>query len=335
MSKLSSYHKQVLDFLLNEEPSPFSIQINLLNKCYQKCIGCRKYEWPDVELPSHYIIEIIDWLKEFNIANTIVFSGGEPLRYKKFNEVISHIDRFGVLTSGLFPRTLDLKEVVKRASFISVSIDGATKETYKLTRGVDSLDKVIKNVETLVDLKNKYNSSLRLRCNVTISNKNIHEITDILQLCDTLNIDCNFFPIHTWNELKIDNIEMVHRYISNAMSLEYDINTNIVRFVELLHRERPKTCIIPYIHFVIDADGDVLSCCRLLNDNGIYSKNNSLVLGNINEKNINDIWFSDKAKEIRRRLFVADEPECISCDRYNKINEDFYNWYHGDESIFL
>ena len=50
--------------------------------------------------------------------------------------------------------------------------------------------------------------------------------------------------------------------------------------------------------------------------------------------NIEKITESEKSKRIRMKLYNPEEKECEQCDRYNKINEDYYN-YILDQKIFL
>jgi len=347
MDKLAPYYKRILDTIHESSVSyakasaslvdkyephlPISVQINLLNKCYQRCIGCRKYEWPDIELPTSTVIDVMMDISKVASVRSLVFSGGEPTMYDNFVSILAcaKVLNFdvGVLTSAVFPKTLPIDFLVNSSNWISISIDGATREMYKKTRGLDSLELAKENVlkmKHIIESSNKIECTLR--CNSTISNVNISEMPDILALCNTLDIDCNFFPIHTWNNLKV-NHEASIEHIIKAQVMDVNVNSNIDSFIPMLKRKKPKFCIVPYVHCFIDANGDVLPCCRVANDNGDFTRNEELVMGNVLKTPFKEIWDSSLAEKIRNRIFSANEPVCLECDRYNLLNYNFTEWY--------
>jgi radical SAM protein with 4Fe4S-binding SPASM domain len=343
MDKLCDFYDQIYDKhgLMGASDicdAPLSIQINLLNKCYQRCIGCRKYEWEDIQLPLKTITSILEDIEE----GTVVYSGGEPLLHPDINKILKasckHDVKFGVLTSALYPQTVDLEFLIKNSSFLSISVDGATPETFKKTRGVDCLNKVIQNIINFVELKNKLKSNCRIRINSTISNLNIHEMPQIFKLAETIGIDCNFFPIHTWKDLeltdttKIFNDSIVETF---KLSLNSSITSNIKDFKDLLNRKTPKHCIAPHVHCFIDANGDVLPCCRLANDNGEYKRDANYVMGNVLKTDLHTIWNSERFHKFKESIcFNPKYPECKECDRYQTINNDFTYWINN-KRIFL
>jgi radical SAM protein with 4Fe4S-binding SPASM domain len=110
--------------------------------------------------------------------------------------------------------------------------------------------------------------------------------------------------------------------------------TNIDTFRETMQREKPKCCIVPFMHALVDANGEVFSCCRLANDNGNFKRNDKIVLGKLGgDTSIRKIWYSDRALKIRKKLWHAKEPECSQCDRYNDINRNFWE-YHKVEGPY-
>lgn len=338
MDKLVKYYQQF------PTPIPLSIQINLLNRCFQRCIGCRKYEWPNTQLDLNKLFELLSELNKLG-TQSIVYSGGEPTLYKNFNSLIQETNKqkldFGVLTSAIFPKTVDIDLLVQSANYISISIDGATKETFRITRGSRAFQIVIENTKKLIETKAKLNSKCRLRINSTISTKNIHEMVLLLKLANALGIDINFFPLHTWNDLQLSHSDTktdFTKYVIDAFeeSLKIsNIQTNISYFMSMLNRTKPNRCIIPYVHCVIDTNGDILPCCRLLNDNLTYNdKSQQHILGNIYNDTFSNIWFSDKSKMIRKKLDIPLCKECYDCDRYNDINKNF-EYYLSNSTILL
>jgi radical SAM protein with 4Fe4S-binding SPASM domain len=345
MNKLMPYYRSIKNVVdgvssLQNTELPLSIQVNLLNKCFQNCIGCRKPEWPDVRLKSECVYDIIHLVADTE-GSSIVFSGGDPFYHENINdfvdEAFSYDIGIGILTAGLWRKDIDITSILKKVNWISISIDGASEEIYAKTRGVNTLNKVKENIKLLNDIKSKNNLNVRLRCNSTISSVNIYEMMPILKLCfEDLDIECNFYPMHTWDELKVQ-IGNHEEYIESCVEFAacYPIKkTNILNFESMLERDKPNLCIVPLVHMFIDANGDVLHCCRLANDNGVYDRKENVVVGNVNHDSISSIFFSDRNKKMFKETYKANYDVCKSCDRYNKLNEDYYNWDY-DKVLFI
>jgi radical SAM protein with 4Fe4S-binding SPASM domain len=67
-------------------------------------------------------------------------------------------------------------------------------------------------------------------------------------------------------------------------------------------------CLLPFIHMATKTDGDMKLCCR------------SWPVGNINNTSMEELWNSDKYKEVRRQLLNSERPEeCHACWRHEDI----------------
>lgn len=320
---------------------PFSMQINLLNKCYQKCIGCRKPEWPDVKLQVKEVHDLLLWVASRKNHNTVVFSGGDPFAYPEFERVVRTAYNFdlgvGILTAGLWPRNFNYVEVAQMSRWISVSVDGATWQTYKKMRGVDTLKTVKRNIRKLT----RYNSDVRI--NATISKDNFHEMAELIKLGWQLGVrSVNFFPIHTWEDLKLHNVEreQVLREVERAFeqSLVYPLDSdNVGEFEELMDRDPANVCIMPLSHCFVDANGDVFVCCRGANDNGDHSaRYQDAIIGNIRKNSIYEVMASKQAQEVWKTTVNAGHEFCAGCDRYEAINHDYNSWrMNRKENVFL
>lgn len=341
MDKLFRHYKNMEEIIsgnLNDTRTiPLSFQINITNKCYQKCLGCRKYEWPNVKLDFQTVKNMIEWLASKG-ADSVVLSGGEPTAHPDFIKILEVIKQNGlgvrVITSAMWPAHLDLGYMVTMIDFMTISIDGADKDIYEKCRGIDSLDIITKNIEKLNVYKQKLNPDLKIRCSATISNVNLYDMNNIFDLCNRLKFDeCNFYPMHTWNDFKVSNlteqdvIKAVTDVESYTASVKSKMKTNISSFVETMSRKKPPICIVPWLHAFVDANGDVFYCCRTADDNGSYdNRNEDYIIGNIIKEPIEKVWNSQRAMDLRKRLYEAKEPMCYFCDRYNGINHAYFDY---------
>lgn len=100
---------------------------------------------------------------------------------------------------------------------------------------------------------------------------------------------------------------------------EYDITP--------LKEPLKRSCYYPFHKLIIDYNGDVMICpCD-------WEK--KLVVGNLNEENIFDIWNSETMKQVRLRLVKEDRshPPCSQCDidgtLYAKMHFEAWKEYYG------
>jgi radical SAM protein with 4Fe4S-binding SPASM domain len=75
--------------------------------------------------------------------------------------------------------------------------------------------------------------------------------------------------------------------------------------------------MIPWIHLNISPNGDVPACCTMINSEDI-------VLGNINDNSLEEIWNSKQIKNIRLKMLEGKKiKECSRCHHQEKINKNF------------
>jgi len=89
-------------------------------------------------------------------------------------------------------------------------------------------------------------------------------------------------------------------------------------------------CYYPFYKMFVDYDGSALFCC---NDWG-----KEIILGNLVEQNLFDVWFSDKMYEIRKKLSVGGRnfSPCKSCSvngqLFGKKSFDLINEYYENSN---
>jgi len=306
MGKITPYIKLVK--YLGDQCKPVSIQFNLTNRCGCHCLMCKKYDWKLGELDFDSVVGLIRQFEE-NKAESIVFSGGDPLVYPGFADVMKETNTaFGILTAGnvLF-RSWDI--AVERAKWIRFSIDAADVEKWKLIRGsTDSgYGHLIKNLEEVSRLKGK--AAVRINfCRIKGINEDQEE--KVKELAQHLGFD---FMAH--------EVRVFKQYMNK----------------EEHHDENVGLCIIPYLHAVVEADGSVFPCCDVMNENAeLENVNFKYSLGNLKNFNFDfyKLWFSDKAQEIKNFFYKNRVKECATCPmRYYPCNIEYEKQHEG--IIFL
>lgn len=144
------------------DSNPFDLTIDLTSACQLKCPYCSTGNGTIVRQKSIMKDEAYrKLLEDVGDACFIIwyFSNGEPLLHKKFGELVGttkHQEIFSVISTNL---SLQLSEAYLRSlitsglGIISVSIDGATAESYRQYRRGGDFHLVIDNVHRLIALK--------------------------------------------------------------------------------------------------------------------------------------------------------------------------------------
>jgi pyruvate-formate lyase-activating enzyme len=144
------------------DSDPFDLTIDLTSACQLKCPYCSTGNGTIQRQKAIMKDEMYHkLLKDVGDACFIIwyFSNGEPLLHKRFGELVAttrHQEIFSVISTNLSLRLSDefLRSLITSGlGIISVSIDGATAETYRQYRRGGEFNLVMDNVRRLVRLK--------------------------------------------------------------------------------------------------------------------------------------------------------------------------------------
>ena len=267
-----------------------TIQINLLNKCTSRCMTCRKYTWPDDHIDYDVLKRTIEFLHKQGLTS-ICFSGGEPLMYYKIKELVNLCYDLGIKFSFITTAIVNpdlFKFIVSKANRLHISIDSNDPNTYKFIRGVDGLDVVKRNIKLVSgDHKN-----CEIRISTTISNLNYNEFDELFDFAKENDCLINFYMVHEHDEffLNEDQKKVMYDKLRKISEMDTDgisnahIITNEKESYNHVHDDFD--CVIPHYHCLINANGDIYPCCKLLNDNGEYGDQIKYVYGNINNEDL-------------------------------------------------
>jgi MoaA/NifB/PqqE/SkfB family radical SAM enzyme len=172
---------------------------------------------PDEE--SEDIIDMIHQttVENINLMPNIVVGDGEMPYSKYYKDIIfdkNPSKEISILTNGTLFNEQNWQKIrskydkIKR---VSVSIDAASKETYKYVRGGD-FDALMKNLRMLSELRKKEEIE-KFVINFTIASFNFREMKDFVKLARELLCDiCEFHKIRTFAVFKPNELYTVDVY---------------------------------------------------------------------------------------------------------------------------
>jgi len=145
---------------------PSALLIELTNRCNYHCKMCPRNQLTRsiVDMDIEIFKKIIDEVSNHKIEGLWLYNIGESLLHPNFFEMLDYVSKFKSIrplwlsTNGstLSKKTVD-KLVISDINFINVSLNALDKETHEKITKVPNYEQVIKNLNYLIDQKNKIN----------------------------------------------------------------------------------------------------------------------------------------------------------------------------------
>ena len=310
---------------------PLSINIEATSACNLQCKYCihslkTESQYDMGLMPYEFMSEdvfdkFISGMKEFGKSvKSIRFAGfGEPLLHSKLAWMIEKIkkeniaDKIVIFTNASALTPDKIVELIEAGvDSFQIDIQGLCAEDYKnnCNRNVN-FDEIYKNVKFLWENKRDSEVYIRtLRFEVEGRQDKYYEM--FKDYADYIAID-NTCSISD----EIDYSDMI-----NADDLKTDENNILSRY-----------CPQPFFQLTVNADGGIAACCG-----AISRKCNPLIIGNVLEDSVKNIWNCNKMNEIRKQI-LKDKyafESCKSChikdilskyDVLDDVVEELYNKY--------
>jgi len=179
------------------------------------------------------------------------------------------------------------------------SLDAITKETYEKIRKGLNFDVVINNINKV--LKTSYSS--RVFVKFVVQKDNYHEVKNFKNYWKERGVGVLLSNLsNRTGDLEDYNDQVL---LTQKIGGLEDIKKKLIKHVV-------KNCKDLLLNFNILTNGNVILCC---ND---YSK--KIVLGNVNENSVKEIWKSKKYNNIRRKILSGNSKDisvCNNCSIWN------------------
>ena len=194
-----------------------------------------------------------------------------------------------------------------------ISLDAPNSEIYKIIRGSDKFDQIIKGIQLINKRKKERNANITLRLEYVLQNDNVDSLIEFISLAKNLEIEyINFQVISNtidstdeFRKALVNKIQQVAFRNKLQEALDYAtqlrIKTNLHNLLTTFniiwkcHQSEMKPnmnlsheCIQPWISVMVTADSQLLLCCKLRDpdmsagniiDNYFYSIWNNIYIG--------------------------------------------------------
>lgn len=299
------------DSVFGEKPRLTRVHLDISSRCNEACVHCYIPANKKNGIMSEDVFDdILRQCKEMNVLN-LTISGGEPMLNPYLNSFLLKCkeNNFSVnLLSNLTLLTNDLIDTISSNPLISVqtslyAMDEAIHDSITNKRG--SFLKTITSIERL----HKRNIPLQINC--PIMKRNVINYKDVLQFASSLNIEADVdyslygsYDLSQHNlscRLSIDEIEQI---INENNLIPHASEDKKIRY------SNDPICPVCKSSLCISNIGEVYPCEGW----------QSLILGNLNEQSLKEIWEDGVITNRLRNLTLKDFPKCDSCIDRNFCN---------------
>ena len=316
---------------------PRSLYLETTNRCDSKCQTCIR-TFRSLEPPADLTLEQVKAITEqFSVLERVVLHGiGEPLLNREIFEIVAYLKTRAatVLFNSdaiSLTATRALRLIQSGLDEYRVSLDAATRQTYRRLRGVDQFDRVVANVRRLVQLeRGRSRSAPRVSLWFTASRANLDELLAFVRLAADLGVDEVYVQRLVFNGLGLATAEnALHGRLQRQEQEVLDQAQELARGLGVALRASGLTtplaslkgemsslrpwagCQRPWTLSYVTANGNVLPCCI---SPWVARDYQALILGNALAEPFADIWNGERYRRFRIDFESESPPDpCRGC----------------------
>jgi MoaA/NifB/PqqE/SkfB family radical SAM enzyme len=285
------------------------------DKCNLHCIMCdthsiynKNSKLNRKDMSKKLLEKVLDEALEIGVKEIIPTTMGEPLLYEHFDLFIEKLSnnntKLNLTTNGTFPKKDTHKwaeELLPILSDIKISINGIDSSINEDIMQGDNTIQKLEKIKEFIKLRDRYYSDVSITLQVTFLKSNLDEIEKIIKFAIKNNV--NRVKGHqlwiTYDEIKEESLQNDKNSINQWNDFvdkikKYRTKIKLQNFDKLkLNNDNtiPYEYNCPFLgqELWIDYNGDFNICCAPSNKRISLGE-----WGNIQERNILDIFNSDK-----------------------------------------
>lgn len=291
--KIYYYLKEIEESIKGDPIMPVTCEIDLSNKCQLDCNFCMYEEYRKsnrVFLDWVVYVRLIKSLVNAGAKSVTFTGGGESTMHPRFLEMVEVAHwagmKIGLITNGILLHKIPDLSPFK---FVRVSLDAATKGTYKKIKCKDFFDVVVRNIK---EAAAKDQTDVGISFVVCADNK--REIKKAKKVAKSLGVKY---------------IQFKPAWINGVVFSGYEVERDELALASERSIAKDRLpCDIAGLVGVVAATADVYFCCQ-------HRGNPKYKLGNLTRDNFQSIWKN-------RGEVCPDFSTCPMC-RYMEYAEEY------------
>ena len=323
---------------------PSSLNLMMIDICNLGCIMCG-YDYKACGSADSLTLDrmktIYSHLDTSQLVEVIYGGGGEPFLNSDLSDIAAYTKticqsiQHTVISNFISADYETLEKLINyRVNFL-ISINAATRETYKTISGVDAFDRVCENIKKVVNIRNKQKSMAGISVSIILMRQNIEELETLVNLAHDLGVDgvkgvyVRIYPdkyrkkvngniLISPKESLFFHQEKSNKEIRRAADLAKKLGTSFSHQPLFgCNGKKERNCKEPWKSLFINFNGDLFSCPAGEIMFMAKVKSGQYKSGNILKQHIDDIWNNSFWQALRHANAVNNRkdivPECLCC----------------------
>ncbi len=259
--------------------------------CYCRCVHCpvgttepseRKERFGNRGMDLKLYKKIVGEISSHLHSAVRIHSVGEPLLWTDLVEALKFTHektKSWIFTCAVTRDASLLETVCKNTNVVEVSVNSTTPEDYTATKGVNAFELVSENIQRM----HHYIADKHLATRLIVSRvQSTNQATD------------QEF-VRYWKDSGLVNDAFVRSY--------HTYNDMIPELPTEAGQHKHDPCLVHWARFNIGVDGYAVVCFNELFKKQLDPR---LILGNLNEQSIDEIWHGQKLTTLRRAELSSD-----------------------------
>jgi MoaA/NifB/PqqE/SkfB family radical SAM enzyme len=316
---------------------PVCLYLETTNRCNMLCTTCpRTYAdlEPEADMSWDLFTRIVGQVP--NIARVVLHGVGEPMLVRDLPRRVRYLKERGIYvlfnTNGTALTPRKGRELADAGlDELRVSLDGADAHTFRLVRGTDDFDRILRNVRAFTEMQRREGLERpRVSLWLTGLKENIDQLPDFVRVAHTIGVKevylqrlvfCEETPfgMATPDQALFERLsqeEAAHLAAAERQAAALGIRFNASGATdpgESLERKTDTSpwslCRRPWTVMYFTANGRALPCCIAPFSQKGYE---NYTLGDATQQTLSEIWNGQAYREFRAALQSETPAKCCA-----------------------
>jgi len=334
--KLMLHPRRVARWLDGETIYPIYMELSPSGACNHRCTFCALdyMQYRPSFLKTEIVKERLSELGRLGLKSVMMGGEGEPLIHKDMAEIILHAKSCGIdvaiTTNGVLMTRAFAEKALKSISWIKVSLNAGTAETYAAIHRTkpEDFERVLANLADAAKVSREMGAECVIGAQMILLPENAAEVEQLAARCREAQLKYLVIKPYSQHHKSITHdyeqfdyapylamVRQLETYNDSDFRVIFRENT-----MKKMHRNRrgyERCQALPFWSY-IDSDGNVWGCSAYLGDE-------QFLYGNINEHSFEEIWNGERRRKNLEYVHCDLDPEgCRMNCRMDEIN--LYLW---------
>lgn len=334
--KLLFHPREVSAWQAGETIYPIYMEVSPAGACNHRCTFCALdfMEYRPHFLDASILKERLAEMGRLGVKSIMFGGEGEPLLHKEIASIIEQTKSSGIdvaiTTNGVLLGTELFKQIAPAVSWIKVSLNAGTAETYAAVHRTkpEDFDRVIDNLAAASLHLKDTGGHCTIGAQMILLPENAKEVEQMASTCREIGLRYLVIKPYSQHHLSKTNtyesfdytpclgmMESLESFNDENFSVIFRANT--MKKMQRSKRGYEKCLALPFWSY-LDSEGNVWGCSAYLGDE-------RFCYGNIHEETFEAIWKSERRSESLK--MVAEELNTEGCRMNCRMDEiNLYLW---------